>query len=297
MSVVDHPLPLPMKALLSLLCCAGLAFGQTVHTPVPEAVRTQSRLDGFYQKYLDAGGLPIVSSGRVRDDALREAAWILDQVLSGRGDIREALAKNGVRLVVMAHDEYTTDVPEHAKLEPKDYWDRRARGLGPSRAAPAVSCGEENLLCFPGDHYARESILIHEFAHAIHQMGLSTVDPTFDQRLNQAFGRAIGLGKWKGYYAATNPAEYWAEGVQSWFGNNRENDGVHNHVNTRAELEEYDPPLAALCREVFGGRQWTYQKPADRPEAGRAHLKDWKPADAPTFKWRPGTEKATEGKP
>lgn len=148
-----------------------------------------------------------------------------------------------------------------------------------------------------GDHYAKENILIHEFAHAIHQMGLNTVDPTFDERLNKAFGRAKGLGRWKDFYAGTNPAEYWAEGVQSWFGNNRENDAVHNHVNTRAELVEYDPELAALCREVFGDREWTYQKPADRDAAGKAHLNTYKPEEAPTFKWRPGTEKATEGKP
>jgi hypothetical protein len=107
----------------------------------------------------------------------------------------------------------------------------------------------------------------------------------------------MGLGRWKGAYAASNPAEYWAEGVQCWFGNNRENDASHNHVNTRAELEEHDPELAALCRKVFGDRAWTYQKPADRPEPERPHLKDWKPEEAPSFRWRPGTEKATEGKP
>ena len=41
-----------------------------------------------------------------------------------------------------------------------------------------------------------------------------------------------------------NHHEYFAEGVQSWFDNNRENDHDHNHVNTRAEL------LAAILRHV-----------------------------------------------
>ena len=149
----------------------------------------------------------------------------------------------------------------------------------------------------PGDHYEKENILIHEFAHAIHQMGLNTVDPTFEPRLKQAFSRALSKGLWKGFYAGTNPAEYWAEGVQCWFGNNRENDPSHNHVNTREELEEYDPDLAALCRGVFGARAWTYRKPVLRAEEDRKHLKDWKAEEAPTFRWRPGTEKATEGKP
>jgi len=291
-----------MKRLLfTLIACASLSGGrslaQPVVSPVPAEIRTSFQLAGFYQKCLDAEGLPVVSSGKVHDEALREAAWIIAHLLEGRKDIRQALVKNKVRLVVMAHDEYTTDVPEHATLEPRDYWDRRARGLGPSPDAPAISCGEENLLCFPGDHYATENILIHEFAHAIHQMGLNTVDPGFDARLNKVYQRSITLGRWKGVYASTNAAEYWAEGVQSWFGNNRENDASHNHVNTRAELEEYDPELAALCREVFGERPWTYVKPGQRPEAERAHLKGWDSTQAPTFHWRPGTEKATEGKP
>lgn len=55
----------------------------------------------------------------------------------------------------MAQDEMTTDVPEHCDLRPKDYWDRRARRLGATDARPAVSCGEENLLCLPGDLWER----------------------------------------------------------------------------------------------------------------------------------------------
>ncbi len=279
------------------LFLAAAAGAQTVSTPVPEKVRASLKLDPFYQKYLDASGFAIVSSAKVRDQALREAAWIVDQLLTGRDDIRKALAANGVRLAVMAHNEYTTDIPEHAKLTPKDYWDRRARGLGASPDAPAVSCGEENLLCFPGDHYKAENILVHEFAHAIHLMGLNTVDPTFDGRLEKTFARSLALGRWKGSYAASSYSEYWAEGVQSWFNNNRENDASHNHVNTRAELVEYDPELAALCREVFSDREWTYRKPADRPEQDRAHLAGYDAATAPEFHWRPGTEDATKGKP
>lgn len=279
------------------LTVAGLD-AQTVSSPVPETVRTEFHLSPFYQKCLNDAGLPVVSSAKVRDQALREAAWIVDHLLAGRGDIRAALAANKVRLAVMAHDEYTTDLPENEGLKhDRDYWDRRARGLGPSPDAPAVSCGEENLLGFPGDHYAAENILVHEFAHAIHQMGLSQVDPTFDARLRRAYKHALSQGKWKGFYAGSNHAEYWAEGVQSWFDNNRENDASHNFVNTRAELKEYDPGLAALCQEVFGDGEWRYLKPAAREGKDRAHLEGFDPATAPEFHWRPGTEDATKGRP
>ena len=79
-----------------------------------------------------------------------------------------------------------------------------------------------------------------------------------------------------------NHHEYFAEGVQSWFDNNREDDHDHNHVNTRAELLEYDPGLAALCREVFGDTVLKYTKPATRLSG---HLAGYDPATAPEFVW------------
>lgn len=250
------------------------------------ALRAEFRLDPFYRKSLIVGGLPVVSSGRTSDAALREAAWIVRHVLEGRDDILAAMASNHTRLAVMAYDEFTTDIPEHANLTPRVYWNRRARGLGASPDAPAVSCAEENLLGFPGDPYSTENICIHEFAHAIHEMGMSRIDPTFDARLSAAFHSATNRGLWRGTYAASNRHEYWAEGTQSWFDDNRENDALHNHVNTRAELKEYDPTLAAVCAEVYGDKPWKYRKPALREAADRAHLAGFDPAKAPRFRWR-----------
>ena len=253
---------------------------------VPDTLRSDLKLDPFYQKFLDLHGLPVLGSKDVSAAAMREAAWIVDQMIGHRPEILKAMASNKTRLTVMAYNEYTTDVPEHRHLKPREYWDRRARGLGATRRAPAVSCAEENLLCHPGDPYSTENICIHEFAHAIHQMGLSSVDPTFDDRLKRAFRKAIDAGLWKDTYAASNRNEYWAEGVQSWFDNNRESDNLHNHVNTREELKAYDPALAKLCAEVFGDKPWRYQKPRQRTAADRAHLSDVKWDQLPAFKWR-----------
>ncbi len=96
-------------------------------------------------------------------------------------------------------------------------------------------------------------------------------------------------GLWKAAYASVNHHEYFAEGVQSWFDNNRENDNEHNHVNTRAELIEYDPGLAAICREVFGETVIKYSKPATRLTG---HLAGYDPARAPTFVWPERLKKA-----
>jgi len=262
-------------------------------TPVPEAVRTQLRLGPFYQKHLSLDGFPILGSAKVTDAALREAAWIVGRMVAEHPAILASLRSRGVRLVVMAHDEYTTDLPEQAGMQPKDFWDRRARGLG----GPLVSCAEENLLGYPGDPYSTENILIHEFAHTILDFGLADLAPGFEQRLKEAYGKAMAAGLWKKTYAAENPHEYWAEGVQDWFDNNRQNDAQHNAVNTRAELLQYDPALAALCREVFGDRPWRYRKPPDRPADERAHLAGYDPARAPTFHWRKAGRKQQKDVP
>jgi aminopeptidase N len=242
-------------------------------------------LDGFYTKYVSAHGLPIVGSAKVSDHALREAAYLVDHMLAHRPEIREALVQNKVRVAVMAYSERTTDIPEHHGLKPKLYWDIRARGLGASRQAPVVSCAEENLLNYRGDPYSTENILIHEFGHGIHGMGMRTVDPTFDTRLRDAYKSSLAKGLWKGTYAATNAGEYWAEAVQSWFDTNRQNDSAHNHVNTRTELKAYDPDLAKLCAEVFGDGGWRYVRPDERKERG--HLAGYDPATAPRFQWEP----------
>ncbi len=257
-----------------------------VITAPPKDIRARLNLSPFYKKYLNAGGLPVVSSEKVSDFGLKEAAHIVQQMLAGRQDVLEAIAKQGVRLVVMSATEMTTDVPEHGDLKPKDYWDRRARGLGATTVRPAVSCSEENLLEYEGDPYATENILVHEFGHVVHEFGMKAIDPTFDRRLKEAYEKALQGGLWKNTYAATNHHEYWAEGVQSWFDTNRENDSVHNHVNTRAELKAYDAALAKLLNEVFGAPEWRYVRPSKR-QPPSLHLVGYDPKNAPKFQWPP----------
>jgi hypothetical protein len=244
-----------------------------------------------YTQFVSAHGFPIVGSAKVSPYALKEAAYLIDQMLAKRGDVRLAMICSGARMCIMACDEFTTDLPEFAHLKrppPFDglsdgeYWDARARGTGGSDTDPYCSSAEENLLGYPGDPYWQECILIHEFAHAIHLRGMVNVDPTFDRRLKAAYDHAMKAGLWATKYAAVNHHEYFAEGVQSWFDNNRENDTDHNEVNTRAELVDYDPGLAALCREVFGDTVIKYSKPSTRL---RDHLAGYDPARAPKFVW------------
>lgn len=286
-----------MKALITLLTPVAIltaALALSARPTAPEApkvgpvsaeLREAFDLKPFYQKSLVLEGFPILSSQKVPDEALYEAAHIIQTMLKNRPDILRELGRNRVRYAIMSVDERTLDVPEHSDLAPSAYWNKRARGLGATPQRPTVSCGEENLLGNPGDPYATESICVHEFAHAIHDTALKTLDPTFDDRLHELYKKAMAKGLWADKYAATNRHEYWAEAVQSWFGNNREPDHDHNHVNTRAELIEYDKPIADLCAEVFGENDWVYRRPDHPSRKNAPHLKTLDRSKLEPFKW------------
>ena len=53
-------------------------------------------------------------------------------------------------------------------------WDTGVRGLGGTVIVPTCSVGEENVLRRPHgeDRFALQSILVHEFAHTVMEVGL-----------------------------------------------------------------------------------------------------------------------------
>ncbi|MEL7209973.1 MAG: hypothetical protein AAGK32_17355, partial [Actinomycetota bacterium] len=151
------------------------------------------------------------------------------------------------------------DDPEYRDLNevfPEVDWDLRARGLGATPERPLVSAGEENVLCSAGDRYLGEDILLHEFAHTLHEQGLAIVYSSFQADLVAAYDQAVAEDIWADTYAATNPAEYWAEGVQSYFDRNEESNppnGIHGPIATRQALADADPTLFGLIDRYFAG--------------------------------------------
>ena len=214
-------------------------------------------LDPWYKKYVDVNGIPLCSSWRCPDSALvagHNTLWAMTSMLSD--DVMNALRKAGTRVTMMGRYEGTTDVPEHAYLAADTTlnWDLRARGLGGDLEFPLTSCAEENVLGYQIDKYHAEDILIHEFAHSVHLVGIVQVDPEINDRLQKLLDSAIEKDLWWNTYRTTDIAEYFAEGVQDWFNVNAEMDhpdGKHNYVNTRDELKERDPGLWQLLSEYF----------------------------------------------
>jgi len=215
------------------------------------------QLNSFYRQYLDADGIPVISSGRVPVEALYRVRFMALQMLSRIPQAKAEMIRHGARIAVMSKDEQTLDIPEHAFLKDDHSvpdWNARARGLGGTVAVPTGSCAEENVMCYAGDRYHDEDIFIHEFSHSIHKLGLVFAFPEFQRDLQRAYSYAIRHARWIMTYAASNSDEYFAEGVQDWFNVNAERnppDGVHNFVNTRAELKTYDPNLYNLLKRYF----------------------------------------------
>jgi len=211
--------------------------------------------DPFYAKYCDGDGIPIISSENVPNLALQQAYYIIMNMLAPVPDIHQELVSNGVYFVVIGREEALTEIPEYSHMD-SDYWDSRARGLG----GDVVSAAEENLLCFSFDPYHGESIAVHEFAHTISLFGLGENFDTLLQEFTGLYDSAIERGLWENTYAISDIEEYWAEGVQCYFNTNLEaipTDGVHNAINTREELEAYDPALYAFIDRIFNGHDWT----------------------------------------
>jgi hypothetical protein len=231
-------------------------------------------VDPFYKKHANALGIAILSSEKVPDAALLVARDIVIHMLAKRPDLRAEMVKKKMKVGVMAQSETTTDIPEHrnnkrpslndprltpgekanydkpggiASMTDKEYWDKRARGLGGN----PTTCAEENLLGYPGTRYYGENIFVHEFAHGIMGQGIRTADPTLFAEIQAAYKEAMAKGLWKNHYASTNANEYWAEGTQTWFWSNYEYRDGEQRVQTPEDLQKYDPKLFELLSRVY----------------------------------------------
>ncbi len=249
---------------------------QMINPPIPSL-----GLDTFYKKYSDAYGIPIVSSEKVPDDALLIARDIVNYMLVKRPDIRSTLIRQKARVLVMAKSEMETDLPERsnwkkptkedkrltpgerenydkpggiASMSDKEYWNKRARGMG----GTITSCAEENLLGYPNTRYYGENILVHEFSHNI-MNAIRFCDTTLYREIIEAYEAARTKGKYKGQYAINTSAEYWAEGTQWWFWSNYEFYDGDKRIQSPDDLKDYDPVLFKLLERIYIG----HQNPAD----------------------------------
>lgn len=239
-------------------------------TPPPEAFFTRFNQGDrevarqFYKKHLDVKGLSVASAAVVDDVALQRTWDIVTHMLAGRPDILQVMSQNGTRLIIIGKDQVYTDMPEYRNHPNPTYQNERVRGTG---GLGVTSFGEENLLNLAIDRYDDESIGVHEFLHTI-DAALRRIDPTWSDRLRQAYQNAINQGLWRYAYAAGNQGEYWGEIAQSYFDSNRVNNWNHNHIGTREQLKAYDPVGYELAHSTFKltpANDWRYKPLRTQP--------------------------------
>ncbi|HUR55194.1 MAG TPA: hypothetical protein VMZ71_13755 [Gemmataceae bacterium] len=234
--------------------------------PIPDAVRTEFKLDAFYGKYTDAGGVPVIASKKVNDRALVMAAWVVTRMTAERPDILKELADGKQRVAVIGVMEKFTDIPEYTVLEGMaGLWDAKSRGAPGSGLTLATTTGEENLLGFPGDPWRGESHLVLVFAQTIQISAMGKLDEKFDGRLKDTYDAAMKKKLWENTHAAKDYRLYWSQGVQSYFDCNQPlrgaPDGAHNGVWNNALLKKYDPALHTLIDETLKSPKWRWGQP------------------------------------
>lgn len=257
------------KILLSALAFAVGSCAAALPPP-PDSLD----LDPFYTKYVSAGGIPIVSSPRVADEALRDARAMIADMLAYRPDLAGVLEREGYQVAILAEEEAITDLPENAhwtkpapddprltrcerkhyetrigSLTDREYWNARARGIGGVHTVGA----EEDVLGKRTSRYYGETILVHEFAHNVLN-AIRVADPQLYAEIEAAYANALEESLWLNEYASTTVQEYWAEGTQFWFNSNRLAVFDGRRILNHQDLAAYDPRLAATLRQAYGDR-------------------------------------------
>ena len=229
-------------------CCLDGDTPGWLHSSLVTAYQTGGGLpphlnaDPYYQKYLNAGGVPILAPETVSDEELRRTQATLLGMVADRPDLLDVLASQNTRILLYDRAKGgLSQLPEFA-----DYSDSDFEGLfgetsyGAAVAAPAMTT------------YHCNEILIHEIAHAL-DYAIRTQDrkayrePGFKQARNQTYLSAMDAGLWAGRYESTVSREYWAGMVVHWL----RPDLFRTQLGLR-DLSEYDSNAARLVEQYLG---------------------------------------------
>ena len=234
---------------------------------IPDTVREEFELDAYYQQWVDAGGLPVVSGENVSPYALAEAAYLIQQVIGHRPEVLQAMAEKKVRFAVIPYNSTLAQIPEinlddFKKGEKIIYRDSYSLD-----DPPVIVVSEENLLNYPGDVFEKRSILIGTFSRAMLDLKLYMFVPDFVERFEAAYNKTQEM------YPDVRKIHFWYWSTWSWF-SDREIYSIANN-----------PELATLLADVFGDRDWRYTPVAMRTDL--PHLEGFDPQNSPTFEWLP----------
>jgi hypothetical protein len=240
----------------------------TTTSAVPDnecAVKATTAVEGYSQG-CTVLGLEVLAGEQVDPSAIDELADRAYNMLVNRPEYAEAIAAFPIGIRIIGSSQRIMDLPEFEDIyfhHPGIDWRFLGRSFPGTETIPFAAGAEENLLCSTEDRYEGEDNFMRDFAITIRRFAMGAVDESTSAAIDQAYAVAIAEGKWKNTLAEINSEQYWAEGVQSFFDANvednaedREPISSHNHVNTRNELRTYDRALYQIAISVFGDTEW-----------------------------------------
>jgi hypothetical protein len=259
-----------VRTQLETSACPPPSSSDPVVSETPSALR----LSSFYRKYINAGGIPIVSSEKVCDRALQVAYEIITEELSGPmgANVRNNLIHNKVRVAIFSNvsGEKLTDLPEEMQYAGDPDFPLSRCGGGAVREIPVTSVCDGNLLgawwaslgtreARYDSYQRRESVLVHEFGHTVHNLGLDArtkglIETAYkNARRQKLFPNSKGTPS----YMMTNSSEFFAECTLIWF------DAVDstNPVNApsiweREQLKKVLPEMYEILSTIYPSDEW-----------------------------------------
>lgn len=249
-----------------------------------ELVYTVNNWRDYYTEFTNCRcGLPIKSSGDVSNYARLLAASIIDTMLQKVPAVSATLIEQGAEVAIYGLHEDVYDIPEHRGGA--EIMDRPVEGYGGMINDPVTSISAKNIMRVTEGinqtRYLNESILAHEFGHAIHLLGINMLpDQSLADELRAAYRHAQRTHLWPKTYLMGNYEEYFATLTTMWFNVMAESetdtwDGVRGPLNTRAELKEYDPQAYAFFAKIYPATSLPYPwntNPVNHNYAG--HMQD-----------------------
>jgi tetratricopeptide (TPR) repeat protein len=162
---------------------------------------------------------------------------VVDRTAAMFGNHLERLVACGARHDLLRELERTTDAAERANLRGRRTFDGRVwddvRGIGGVQAATGIEALDE-AATFGFDTFA------HEVAHQVHVLGFNQLQKA---RLRSLYQAALANGRCLDFYAASNEAEYFGQGVEAFASFGKRPGGETTHGHTRFELFAVDREL------------------------------------------------------
>lgn len=156
----------------------------------------------------------------------------------------DRLVAMGGRHDLLAELERTTDAPSRRSLRGKRTFDGRVwddvRGMGGLQAATGIEALDE------ASGFGFDT-LAHEMAHQVHLYVFSQLER---RKVRDLYRSALENGRCLDYYAASNEAEYFAQGVEAFACLAKRPGRESTHGHTRFELLRVDPELHEFVKRV-----------------------------------------------